>query len=202
MDTIGGMNVLYFPKNDIVSELRSNPSLLNNKKYMELLAGYFVSEALEKETNICIEVGFPLKKIMKSKRPLKGPSLKEVISNPEITDDSDVDICLGSEKFVFLCQVTRLVSKSRSHSNAEELFNLLDKKFVIQPDERLILIINVEDIVSIEVDRFYDYFDRKEVPYGFIFLVGKREESPGRFQCYQLYPDIKEPVNFDLNIPL
>jgi hypothetical protein len=202
MDTIGGKNVLYFPKNDIKSTLINDPSLLKDKKFMELFTGYLVAEALEKETNIGFEVGFPLKKVTRSKHPQKGPSLKEVIKNPDIVDDSDADICLGNENSLFFCQITRLVVKIRESGIADELFALLEKKFLIQPDDSLILILNIEEDVSINIDRLYDFFDSKKVPYGFIFMVGKREQSRGMFQCHQLYPGIKEPVCFHIGIHL
>ncbi len=202
MDTIGGLNVVYYRMEDIRTELANNPALLNHKKFMELIAGYIVVCTLKKEAGLNLMVGLPLKAITKHAHPISGPSLQELINHPKLIDDSDTDICIGDKENINRYQVTRLVSRGDKDRTTDDLIVLLEKKFMVQPDENLTLIVNIEDNISIDIDQMKDFLADKSIPYGLIFVIGKYVINPGKFKCYQIHPDWTEYQAFDIGIPL
>ncbi len=202
MDLIGGLNVVYYQMEDIRTELANNPALLNHKKFMELIAGYIVVCTIKKEAGLNLMVGLPLKAITKQTHSISGPSLQELINHPKLIDDSDTDICIGDKENINRYQLTRLVSRRDKDRTTDDLIVLLEKKFMVQPDENLTLIVNIEGNIIIDIDQMKDFLADKSIPYGLIFVIGKYVINLGKFKCYQIHPDWIEYQALDIGIPL
>lgn len=207
MDTIGGLNVVYFSGIDVINLLKSDLNLLKDKKFMEAFVGYIVSSMLEREYSKKFIIGFPLKQSIKHYRPVAGPSLLKLIHNPLQLDDSDVDIYISeggvkATNYPFPCQITRLPYLKGIKRSSGDILSLLQKKFNVQSDKRKILIINIEDEVTINIDDLKSILENQSVPYGTIYIVGKCSEKPHKFRGYQLYPDFRVSEEFDIGVPL
>lgn len=207
MDTIGGFNVIYFSGIDVVKLLKSNLNLLKNKKFMEAFVGYIVSSMLEREFGKEFIIGFPLKQSIRQYRPVAGPSLLELVRNPSQLDDSDVDIYISeggvkATNYPFPCQITRLPNLKDMKRSSGDILRLLQNKFNVQSDKRKILIINIEDEVTVNIDDLKSILENQSVPYGTIYIVGKCSETPYKFRGYQLYPDFRVSEEFDIGVPL
>lgn len=202
MDSIGGMNVMNYREKDIRAALNNRPALLNDKKFMELFAGYIVACMLYEETGQNLMVGFPLKTITKHTQPISGPSLQELIDDTSIIDDSDVDICISNKQNLYRCQITRVVPPGDRNWPTRDFLDVLKKKLRVQSDDKLTLIINIEDSISINEDQLNDFLSKNEIPYGAIFVVGKSANNTGIFRCWRIHPDISASEEFDIRVPL
>ena len=202
MDTIGGKNVVYYKRADIKKTLDNDPKLIHHKKFIELFTGYIVSVLLEKDNGLNLMVGFPLKNIIKHNLPISGPSLLEIINNPNIIDDTDIDICIGDSDIYYPCQITRIISRGKRNIMYDDLLRILKKKLMVQPDNATILIINIECDIIIENDLLGAFLKERTIPYKYVFLVGKPTNDPGKFICYQVYPNLGMSEICDIGIPL
>ena len=202
MDFIGGMNVVYYNKTQIINTLINNPYLLHHKKFMELFTGFLVACALEKEYKTTFDIGFPLKAIKKQDKPISGSTIAELIENTDLIADTDIDIYISDGTYPISCQITRIPKKRNKTSTIKDVLKLLEKKFNIQPDERLCLIINIEDKLDVTVDQLHEFLKDKVVPYGFILMIGKANEGKGKFMCWPIYPTMREVIEYYIDIPL
>lgn len=198
MDRIGGINVCYFELSDIRKALISNPKLPHNKKFVELFVGFLVARMLDEEVGVHLKVGFPLKATRRQKAPIVGPSLQELVTRPELVEDSDVDICIGNESSLILCQITRIVPRRGANRVVDDLFGVLKKKFKVQSDDNLTLIVNIEEQVEFSGEELCNFLSREQVPFGAVYVVGMSGIMSKRFKCWRIHPDLMESSEFEI----
>ncbi len=205
MDQIGGQNVSYYYSTIIEQELLNNPELLKNKKFMELFIGSLVARFFGTDSSLNLCAGFPLKRITKQTQVINGPPLLEIINSNDLIADSDVDVCIGdphNPNMLYPCQITRLVANADGCRATDALLELLAKKLRVQPDKRLILIINIEDEICVDLDKLNDFLGIHNIPFGYIFLIGKADSQYGNFVCFQIFPKFWECGIINIKIPL
>nr|MBN2277336.1 hypothetical protein [candidate division Zixibacteria bacterium] len=201
MDQIGGMNVIYYKRQDILIVGFQNRDLFDNKKYMELFAGVIVSQMINDLDGIDTLVGFPLKKTNRNPDQINSISLIGLLKDKSLIADDDIDICIGDSSRTYLskCQITR-VPAFGNRSAITALKEILSKKLLVSTDTSICLIINIENNIVFDINELKSVLKDKKVPYGAIFVVGKIKENEWRFKCYRIFPDFAESDEIDIHL--
>jgi len=201
MDSRKGKRFVFFEVGEIEEYINCHPEKYETKRGFELLAGCILSKYNNKNTGYLLSIGYNLKRTYSG----NDPSLKEIFEL-DIIEDSDVDIYLKykNNNLPFIkVQITRLEEYRSKNNEKNALFELIDKKLLIQKDEKLILVVLGDYSCDIEFNRIKSYFEKKDVPYGYVYIIGQFGEEPkrGKYNLIEIYPDLREPEEFiTLNI--
>ncbi len=202
MDKLNGLNVAYFTCKTIQEFSKTFPQYQKDNKFIEIFIGCVISKINLKNTGVEFLVGVPLKQESKPADTIDTVSLNELLENKHMIDDTDTDIVLsvdGKPNSPFSqIQLTRLVSYRNKAFDLSQLKSLIEKKSRIETDKRLILVINIEERISINVDELYEFFKGSHIPYGKILLVGKTSNNILDFKIYEIFPEIAEYCSDDL----
>jgi hypothetical protein len=189
MDRIGGMNVNFFSKEQILAVVADDRSRIRNKKVLELIAGVLITRVLASSTHIEYLVGFPLKNVQKLPSSEDNHSLEHLLQHPELVDDSDIDVCIGNEQSMIPCQVVRVPRIDSALDVKGRLQRVINKKLKVPKDDNLNLIIMVEDEISLNEKELKTLISSRDCPYGSVWLVFKVADSEWEFQCARLHPN-------------
>ena len=203
MDTIGGRNFNFWTVRQVKEYVNRNQSDSTAKKVVELISGLLLAACLHKSTNIEYCIGLPLKEVNPHARPEDGFSITELLSDSSLVDDTDIDIALANKDSLNtslnLVQVAR-VPALPNRSNAEDIFfAILKKKCRVPKDDKLNLIINVQDHLDFDTDKISGFLKELPVPFAKILIVGKVNENKDVFQFVEIWPEVIASQIFSFN---
>ena len=203
MDTIGGRNFNFWTVRQVKEYVNRNQSDSTAKKVVELISGLLLAACLHKSTNIEYCIGLPLKEVNPHARPEDGFSITELLSDSSLVDDTDIDIALANKDSLNtslnLVQVAR-VPALPNRSNAEDiLIAILRKKCRVQKDDKLNLVINIQERLNLDIDKIRGVLNELSVPFANILIVGKVNENKDLFQLVEIWPEVIESQIFSIN---
>jgi len=173
---------------------KNNLELLNTKKVRELFIGCELAYIIQEQDKKELKIGFPIREDKCNKLKIKPHILlKELLLNPKYIQDYDTDICItisGEEnKYLYRLQLSRLISGKTTNFKTEDIILLLKKKFMVQTDKSIYLLIHIEENTEMELDKLINFIKKEKVPYGAIYVSGliSNKEPIARF--YRIYPD-------------
>ena len=67
--------------------------------------------------------------------------------------------------------------------------NLLKKKFKVQTDKGIYLLIHIEENTEMELDKLIDFVKKEKVPYGAIYISGLISNIEPIARFFRIYPD-------------
>ncbi len=174
------------------------PLDIKKKRGIELLAGCLISRVFEKLDGYLHEISIPVRE-----RTSRPPTLGELIADPSLHVDEDVDLYLKNDNSsAHPIQVTELEKHFLGKDLDEGLFNLIRKKSKRSPDPDLVLavIANIEG--ALKLDRIVESIEQISCPFCHIFLLAKYQETErfSRFSCHMLYPEFRESVEIEFNL--
>ena len=136
-------------------------------------------------------IGFPaLYHLVKDRRL----TLSEAIER-KIVLDEDFDIVMAPKKEAqqmnHRLQIVKFTGAVKG--DTENLVNfLIEKKFNIPKDEKLLLLVWLEKGLRLNYLEFGQKLDKANVPYGQIFILGQRKPDDSHiFFCCQVFPEVK-----------
>ena len=203
MDTIGGRNFNFWTVRQVKEYVNRNQSDSTAKKVVELISGLLLAACLHKSTKIEYCIGLPLKEVNPHARPEDGFSITELLSDSSLVDDTDIDIALANKDSLNtslnLVQVAR-VPALPNRSNAEDiLIAILRKKCRVQKDDKLNLVINIQERLNLDIDKIRGVLNELSVPFANILIVGKVNENKDLFQLVEIWPEVIESQIFSIN---
>lgn len=128
----------------------------------------------------------------------------DALFDSRIAIDEDFDLLLcpavrahQEEKLRHPVQITRFTRQSRM--GTEPLLDFLrSKKLDVQPDERLILLVHLEQAGRVDYRAVHEGLREADCPYGQVFLVGQyAPESHHRWFCTIVYPEARKLKDLD-----
>jgi hypothetical protein len=193
MDPLQGLWVQAYTVEQITEAFKTNPSLLTGKRAQELQIASIFATVLQQSGHPGFIVGFPLK----SRPPDldQGTNAAENIRrllNSDLLRDEDIDVCISdrdnAQESLYRLQIARLIDilKHRKQTT-QDVILILKRKFRIQPDPRVYLIVYVEEDATIELDEVSDFIKSNEIPYGMIFILGENAILRKRV-LWEVYP--------------
>ncbi len=190
-------NLIKVTPDNLELYFKLRPESLDEKRGTELLTGLLLSRTFEKLDGRSHEIFIPIKK-----RTSEPPNLDEIINNPALHLDSDIDLYIGeNEKEASKIQITEFEEHYLGETLDDGLINRIKSKCRRSPDPNLHLavIANVNGVINFE--RIGEGIERFSCPYAHIFYVGQFGSSIklGKFSCHMLYPQLREPVKIQLN---
>ncbi len=200
MDKLSGLKVLWFSLENIEEFISKNLNLLNNKKLHEFLIALVYSRVIKKNDGPKLCVGIAYKSQHAIDKNYKIESLNFVLENQHLFDDTDVDLYLAKnidyESEFQKLQITRLVPNDKKIVNNDILLSLLKKKFLVQPDDKMILLISIEENILFNLDETLSFLKKQRVPYGMICLVGNISKGKNNsFNIITIYPESTESTH-------
>jgi hypothetical protein len=191
MDILAGLHVVYFSIEDIRSFFKDNPQFLKEKKGIELLIISELANIVGDESRTKYKVGWPLKKALSSSLQATDVILRELLSNGAVLDD-DVDVCMVEEgnedKIFYRFQITRLYPPSTKRLSTDDFINILKKKFRVQRDECICLLVHIEERMSLDLDEVFRFLKGQDVPFGGIYVLGLVVPNSPQIRYYKIYP--------------
>jgi hypothetical protein len=181
----------------IESHLKDAPLDLEKKRGIELLAGCVLARAFEVLDGHLPEILIPMRSGLGM-----PPTLEEIIANPELHVDDDVDLYLKNiDNTAHPVQVTELEEHFSGADCSEGLLNLIKRKSKRSQDEDMILAVLANLNGVSEIEKVKNGLEDKTYPFGHIFLLGQFGDNItlGRFTCQMLYPRFLHPVEVQLN---
>ena len=177
---------------------RHQSSDFDNKREIELLAGCVLSKCFERLDSYSHEILIPIKL-----RTTEPPSLEEIINNVALHLDSDIDLYLrNNDTSAFKVQVTELEKHYSGKDIDEGLLNLIKRKSKRSPDPDLLLAVIANVNGAGDFEKVRDGLKQINIPFVNIFLLGRFGVNieHGRFSCRMLYPQLREPIDVNLDI--
>lgn len=171
----------------------------NNKKYIELQIATQFAHLLSNHNREEYLIGLPTLEEVNKNSP---PNLRSIIDY-NLAFDEDFDIVLAPikkpEKEVYRLQVVRFLSDFQN--DTEGLFTFLkEKKFKIQKDDKLLLLVHIEKNMRLNYIELNQKFQKTNVPYGQIFIIGQRKPDDSYiFFCCQVHPEARKLKDLDFS---
>ena len=206
MDELDGLSAQWYPRKLVSTFLASYEAQRNDKKVTELEVGWLLAEHLYRNGGVETLIGFPLAESLKQKEPKPGHDIEQFVVNPALIRDTDYDILLGlADRNALLIsglieiEITRIVPKQQQLPLTwESVASAIDNKLLRQPDENIWLVVSIEERVHIELDPLREHLESCQVPYGYIYMLGSVDESPRKFQVFELYPDVGKYREYEI----
>ena len=130
-----------------------------------------------------------------------APTLDEIIANPAIHADGDVDLYLkipcGKAHPV---QITRLEEHYTGRDCSEGLLSLIGRKARRSEDKDMILVVIGDVNGLIDLEKVRTGLEATPCPFGYIFLVGIFGEynEEGRYTSQMVYPQLRQATEIKL----
>lgn len=194
MDSIGGRNFNFWTIQQVKEYVNKNQSDSTENKVMELVSGLLLVICLRKSTKIEYSIGFPLRKTDRNARPEEGLSIENLIHNSSLIDDTDIDIALAREgdlvNTLCLVQLARIPVLGSDRNAEDILFEILRKKCRVQKDDKLNLVINIQEHLKLDIDKIRGVLSNLSVPFARILIMGKANETKDLFQLIEIWPEV------------
>jgi hypothetical protein len=174
-------------------------SYKNNKKYLELQIASQFARSLSNDNKKEYLIGIPTLNKIDQNAP---PNLRSVIED-NMAFDEDFDIVLAPRtdprKEFYKLQLVRFVGDVQNDTEGLFAF-LMEKKFEIQKDKQLLLLVNIEKNMKLNYIELSQKFQKVNVPYGQIFIIGQRKPDDSYiYFCVLVYPEVKELADLDFS---
>lgn len=200
MDDIGGCNHIFYTPGQLWHWLQANRTRSAHKHFKELEIGLLLMQFMGGQSDW--SAGFRLKEVHKKVEPHHHYTLDELFAREHLIDDTDADIIIhnAERKALYPTQITRVTGHSSDDNCQERLIKQLSRKILVQPDQKLVLVVSVEVDAKLDLTSIHQFFASNKMPYGRAYLVGKTLPEPHHFSWTQIWPDVVPGTTIDLTL--
>ncbi|MGH8015577.1 MAG: hypothetical protein ACREBV_05255 [Candidatus Zixiibacteriota bacterium] len=183
---------------DLELFFKHRPECFDKKRGVELLTGLLISRTFEQYDNRPHAIIIPVKK-----HKLNPPTLEEIIENPTLHVDSDVDLYVQENEIeAHKIQITELEEHYSGGTLDEGLINLIKKKCKRSPDPNLHLVVIADVRGDVNIEKIRNGLEKVNCPFATVLYFGQlgKNIKLGEFSCIMVFPELRPPVNIQLNL--